>query len=65
LTDEDRITFRKWARAWYFVYSVAIVVLVAVGFVTYRGQDAQTARRSQPVGFNELPTEGLSPVWVR
>ena len=61
LTDEDRITFRKWARGWYFTCSVAIVVLVVVGFVTYRSQDAQTARRSQPVGFNELPIEGSHP----
>jgi hypothetical protein len=61
LTEEDRITFRKWARAWYIGCSAAIVVLFAIGFVTYRGQDVQTARRSQPVGFNALPTEGSHP----
>jgi hypothetical protein len=61
LTDEDQVTYRKWARVWYIACSVAIVVLFAVGFVTYRGEDALTARHSQPVGFNALPAEGSHP----
>lgn len=61
LTEEDRITYRKWARAWYIACSVAVAVLFAVGLVTYHGQDPQTARRSQPVGFNTLPAESSHP----
>jgi hypothetical protein len=54
LSEEDRVTHRKWARALSMVYSAVIIALVAVGFVTHHYQDTQTARKSQTVGFNAL-----------
>jgi hypothetical protein len=62
LCEEDRVTHRKWARALSIVYSVVIIALLAVGFVTHHNQDTQTARQSQTVGFNALPAEGSHPL---
>lgn len=61
LCEEDRATHRKWARALSIVYSVVIIALLAVGFVTHHYQDTQTARHSQTVGFNAVPAEACHP----
>jgi len=58
LSEADRATHRKWARALSMVYSAVIIALVAVGFVTHHYHDTQTARKSQTVGFNALSAEG-------
>jgi hypothetical protein len=62
LSEVDRVTYRKWARGLSMVYSAVIIALVAVGFVTHHYQDTQTARQSQPVGFNAPPAAGSHPL---
>jgi hypothetical protein len=62
LSEQDRTTHRKWTRAWAVAYSAVIIALLAIGFVTRHGDDAQTARRSQPVSFNALPAEAPHPI---
>jgi hypothetical protein len=61
LSEEDRATHRKWARALSMAYSAGIIALLAILFVTHHYRDVETARHGQTVGFHALPTEISHP----
>jgi len=51
----------KSGSALYGLSFLIMIGLLAVGFVTHHYQDTQTARQSQPVGFNAVPAEAYHP----
>ncbi len=52
MTEEDRQTYRRWARGWYICTSATLLVLLALGF-SFRHQDGpQAARESKTAGVN-------------
>ena len=61
-TEEDRSTYRRWARGCTIAYSAIIIALLAIGFAMRDARDSQTAKQSQTVGFNALIAEGPHPL---
>ena len=49
LSDEDRSTYRRWARAWYICCSIFVAGLLTVGLST-RVPHLQAGIQSQTVG---------------
>jgi hypothetical protein len=49
LSDEDRSTYRRWARAWYICCSIFVAGLLTVGLST-RVPHLQAGVQSQTVG---------------
>jgi hypothetical protein len=55
LSEEDRSTYRRWARRSYFAYFV-IIALLAIGFSLHDRSDSQLASRDQIVGVGAATT---------
>jgi hypothetical protein len=53
-TEQDRLTYRRWARACTIAYSIVIVALLAAGFLWRDTQDSQMAKQSQTAGARSM-----------
>jgi hypothetical protein len=52
MTEEDRQTYRRWARGWYISTATVLVALLAVGFSIRHPPGPQTARGSDTSAVN-------------
>jgi hypothetical protein len=50
-SEEDRSTFRSWARGCTIAYSMIIVALLTVGFALRDRPDSQVAKQSPSLGI--------------
>jgi hypothetical protein len=63
LSEEDRATYRRWARGWYVCGSIFIAGLLAVGLSGRAAHFVTGAQPSQTVGidFNAKPARQPHP----
>ena len=60
LSEEDRSTYRRWARAWYVCCFVLLAGFVMVGFST-REPSLRTADQSPTVGSGAVAIPARQP----